>query len=103
MRNPKQLSSIEESINCRFFSAIDRLIQFKKLRSLSGFCIEFDLSASRYREMRATYGTSKNTNAKESRYKSVEIEALNYLCNFYSVSAEWLLLGHGNMLKNGNV
>jgi len=100
MRNPKQLTEIANRVNCRFFEAIETLVTLERINSLSAFCIEFDLSAARYREMRATYGISKNPNAKESRYKSVEIEALNYLCNFYSVSAEWLLLGRGKMLKN---
>jgi phage terminase small subunit len=100
MRNPKQLTEIANKVNRRFFEAIETLVSIGDIKSLSGFCDEFDLSSSRYREMRSTYGTSKNQNAKESRYKSVEIEALNYLCNFYSVSAEWLLLGRGKMLKN---
>jgi len=100
MRNPKQLTEIANKVNRRFFEAIETLVTLGRINSLSAFCIEFDLSAARYREMRATYGIPKNQNTKESRYKSVEIEALNYLCNFYSVSAEWLLLGRGKMLKN---
>lgn len=99
MRNPKQLSKIAEGVNCRFFEAIGTLVALGRLNSLSSFCIEFNLSAARYREMRTTYGISKNPNAKESRYKSIEIEALNCISNFYSVSAEWLLLGRGKMFR----
>ena len=100
MRNPKQLTKIAEGVNFRFFDVIESLIALGRLKSLSAFCIEFDLSAARYREMRATYGISKTPNAKESRYKSVEIEALYHLCSSYSVSPEWLLLGRGKMFKN---
>jgi hypothetical protein len=100
MRNPKQLTEIARGLNCRFFLAIESLIALKRLKSLSAFCIAFNLSDSRYREMRATYGTVRNPNSKISRYKSVEVEALYHLCGFYSVSAEWLLLGQGKMFKH---
>jgi hypothetical protein len=103
MRNPKQLTSIAKGLNCRFFVAIEYLITAKRLKSLSVFCIKFNLSDSRYREMRATYGVIHNPKAKVSRYKSIEVEALYHLCDFYSISTEWLLLGRGEMFKNETV
>ncbi|MCL1933577.1 MAG: hypothetical protein FWF53_07190 [Candidatus Azobacteroides sp.] len=98
MKNPKQLTEIAKGLNCRFFEAIGFLVSIGQVKSLSGFCNEYGLSAPRYREMRATYGINHNSKTV-SRYKSVETEALYYLCNFHSVSSEWLLLGHGKMLK----
>ena len=100
MRNPKQVTPVMEGINRRFFAAVGVLIDMKSVNSLSAFCIEFDLSAPRYREMRATYGVNPNPNAKPSRYKHIEMDALYLLCKEYRISAEWLLLGKGYMFKN---
>ena len=96
MHITKQLTEI----NCRFFEAMEALAGLGWINSLSSFCAEHNLSAPRYREMRLTYGMSKKTNPKPPRYKSVEIDALYYLCNIYSISAEWLLTGKGKMFKD---
>jgi len=99
MRNTKQLTRISEGINRRFFEVIADLTATGKINSLSEFCRNFDLYDSRYREMRSTYGITKKPDAKVSRYKTVEPEALYYLCISFSVSAEWLLAGKGEMYK----
>ena len=92
-------SQISESINRRFFIAIDELVNLKRITSLKAFCEKFYLSSQRYREIRLTYGIKPKPNY-QSRYTHIEIEALYYLCDAYSVSTEWLLLGHGKMFKN---
>lgn len=92
-----KLSPISESVSRRFFKAIDRLVAYKEIRALGSFCEGNHLSASRYREMRFEYGVTPT--GKRSRYKNVEIEALYALVANYSISAEWLLTGRGEMIK----
>jgi hypothetical protein len=89
-------SAITEGINRRFFIALSELIRLKRLSSLSSFCREFNLSSSRYREIRLTYGLSPKPDY-QSRYKCIEFDALCSLCCVYSVSADWLFLGRGKM------
>jgi hypothetical protein len=93
-----KVSKIEEDINRRFFQAIDALIAKGDVHSLESFCNEAGLTSSRYREIRFTYGTTPRQD-KMSRYKSVEIEGLYHLCKKYPISADWLLLGQGKMIK----
>ena len=90
-------SPISESVSRRFFQAIERLVMYKEVSTLGSFCESNNLSASRYREMRFEYGVAPT--GKQSRYKNVEIEALYALVANYPISAEWLITGHGEMLK----
>ena len=96
----KPITQIQEGINRRFFIALKAIIGLGWVSSLESFCKEFGLTPSRYRELRLTFGVTPNPNSKLSRYKYVEQEALYGLCTKYGVSAEWLLLGRGKMLKN---
>jgi hypothetical protein len=98
MKTVKQVSTIQEGIIRRFFIALNELVMSKRISSLESFCNELGLSSPRYRELRLTYGTTPKPDY-QSRYKSIEIEALYNLCNVYSVSAEWLLLGCGKMFN----
>lgn len=100
MKFPKAPTQITEGVTRRFFIALDVIIKLGKVSSLEAFCNEFGLSAPRYRETRLTYGVTPNPNSKPSRYKRMEFEALVNMCVKYDVSAEWLLLGRGKMLKN---
>jgi hypothetical protein len=89
-----------DGINRRFFSTVENLIMNGRVHSLEALCKEFDLHSPRYREMRLTYGVTPNPNSKPSRYVNIETDALYLLCEKYSVSAEWLILGRGKMFKN---
>lgn len=89
-------SPISEGVSRRFFQAIERLVLLKKVSALESFCVGNNLSASRYREMRLEYGVTPT--GKVSRYKNVEIEALYALVANFSISAEWLLTGIGEMM-----
>jgi hypothetical protein len=93
----KTVTPIADAVNRRFFIAIDALVRTKRLSSLGYFCGKFGLSAPRYRETRLTYGVNPRPESKPSRYKTIETEAMHNLCDAYSVSAEWLLLGRGEM------
>jgi hypothetical protein len=96
----KRINPISDGINRRFFSAVDALVTMRRVHSLEALCKKFDLHPSRYREMRLTYGVTPKPNSKPSRYVNLEMEAIFHLCNKYSVSAEWLMLGCGKMFKN---
>jgi hypothetical protein len=98
MKTVKQVSTIQEGINRRFFIALNELVMSKHISSLESFCNEFGLSSPRYRELRLTYGITPKPDY-QSRYKGIEIKALYNLCDVYSVSAEWLLLGRGKMFN----
>lgn len=95
---PKVCSPVEEAINKRFFVAIEELVLLGRLSALESFCKEAGLSASRYREMRATYGVAPRPD-HVSRYKSLQIEAVYTLTTKYGVSANWLITGRGKILK----
>jgi len=89
-------SPISEGVSRRFFQAIDALVTYKLVSALESFCVDNNLSASRYREMRFEYGV--NPTGKVSRYKNVEIEAIYALVANFPVSAGWLITGRGNMM-----
>ncbi len=86
-----------EAVNRRFFIAIDALVTYKKITSLSGFCILHGLSPSRYRAMRLQYGLTPKEGYTAS-YRNIEVEALSILVANYPISALWLLTGRGEML-----
>lgn len=90
-------SLISESVSRRFFAAIERLVLLKRVSSQESFCVENNLSAPRYREMRLQYGVTPT--GKVSRYKNIEIEAIYALVANFPISAEWLITGRGEMLK----
>jgi hypothetical protein len=100
MKTTKVVTPIVEGINRRFFVAIEALVSLGRISALESFCKLHGFSPSRYRETRRTYGITPNPNSKPSRYKQIEIEALYSLCNNYSISTDWLLLGRGKMFKN---
>jgi len=100
MRTAKRVTPAMDSINRRFFKAVDSLATMGRVNSLEALCKEFKLHPPRYREMRLTYGVIPNPNSKPSRYVNLEMDAIHHLCNMYSVSSEWLILGRGKMLKN---
>ena len=78
-----------DAVNRRFFIAIDALVTYKLVSSLSGFCVLHGLSPSRYREMRRQFGLTP----KEGYTARYRILVANY-----PISALWLLTGRGNML-----
>lgn len=89
-------SPISESINRRFFQAIDALVSFRFVSALESFCVDNNLSSARYREMRLEYGVTPT--GKLSRYKNIEIEAIYALVANFPISAGWLITGRGEML-----
>lgn len=89
--NPKAIE-----IQRRFFSALEFVIASKQLKGLKTFCENHDLNRTKYSRI-------KNDLEKpldEMTYKMIDIDALAGICTDFGVSAEWLLLGRGKMLKN---
>ena len=83
-------------IQGRFFKALDMLISSKKLTGLKTFCEDNKLNRTKYSRIKNALGKP----IEETTYKMIDIDALAALCSDFGVSAEWLLLGHGKMLKS---
>lgn len=88
--NPRAIA-IQE----RFFQALDILIESKELPGLKTFCTDNNLNRTKYSRIKNALGKP----IEESTYKMIDIDALAALCSDFGVSAEWLLLGRGKMLK----
>lgn len=82
-------------ITRRFFQALNLAVDLGKVDGIKGFCAAHNLN-------RVKYATLKNTIDKsvdEMTYKCIDVDALAGICKDFGVSAEWLLLGRGKMLK----
>ena len=90
-------SEVWKATSRRCFAAIAELVELGRIPSLSAFCSEHGLSASRYRALRLAYGV-KPKEGYVCRYSGVEVDALVALVSYYPVSASWLLAGRGRML-----
>lgn len=88
--NPRAIA-IQE----RFFQALDILIESKELPGLKTFCTDNNLNRTKYSRIKNALGKP----IEESTYKMIDIDALAAICKDFGVSPEWLLLGHGKMLK----
>ena len=84
------ISETSESINKRFFQAIDFLRKENRLKGLETF-------AKKYAQTRGNLHTIKTR-----RTGLIKAECLAYLCRDFGISAEWLLLGKGDMLTHNN-
>ncbi|GAY29894.1 MULTISPECIES: hypothetical protein [Bacteroidales] len=82
-------------IQRRFFQALDLAIASEKVNGLKGFCEEHKLNRTKYSRIK----NALDKPIEESTYKMIDIDALAALCSDFGVSAEWLLLGRGKILK----
>ena len=85
-------------IQNRFFEALERLMELKHISNLSSFCSEYNLHRPKYSNLRTL---SKDKSKPGTGYKFIDLDALSYLVKDYNISAEWLLLGKGDMFKKG--
>lgn len=90
--NPRAIA-IQE----RFFEALDYLIASKQLSGLKTFCDDNHLNRTKYSRIKNSLGKPLDAMV----YKLIDIDALAAICKDFGISAEWLLLGRGEMLKNG--
>lgn len=72
----------------RFFEAIDELKRRKTIRGLCTFTNRYNINRWNLIKVRDNPGSS-----------TLKPEYISYLVEGYGVSAEWILLGKGNMLK----
>lgn len=86
----KNVSSQTKMIQSRFFQALEIAIQNGKIPGLQTFCKNHGL-------MRTKYQLLRTCNTDEPLYKSIDIDALQFICEDFHVSPEWLLLGKGKM------
>lgn len=83
------------SIQARFFEALDLAISLGKINGLKGFCDKHKLNRTKYSRIK----NNLNKPLSEMTYKMIDIDALAGICADFGVSADWLLLGRGKMLK----
>lgn len=77
-------------ITKRFFEAIDMLKAQGRIRGLQTFTNEYDINRWNLNKVKANPDTS-----------FLKTEWIYYLCKNYNISAEWIILGTGGMLKQG--
>lgn len=82
-------------IQKRFFQALELAIDSGKINGIKGFCDNHKLNRIKYQNIKM----SLQKPLEESTYKCIDIDALQYLCNDFNVSCEWLVFGRGQMLK----
>ena len=82
-------------ITRRFFQALNLAIELGKVDGVKGFCEAHNLNRPKYASLKMTI----NKPVEEMTYKCIDVDALAGICNDFGVSAEWLLLGRGKMLK----
>lgn len=83
------------AIQRRFFQALDFAIESGATSGLKTFCELHDFNRTKYSRIRS----SINQPIEDMKYKMIDIDALACLCDDFGVSADWLLLGRGEMLK----
>lgn len=80
-------------IQRRFFEAVDLAKALGKTCGLKSFCDEHNLNPVKYYRIKGDIGKP----IEEMHYKSIDIDALLYLCRDFGVSPSWLLLGRGTL------
>lgn len=80
-------------IQKRFFDAIDALIATSELSGLKEFCEKHSLNRTKYSLLKNGCASNEDNNT----YRTIDIDALSYLCTDFGVSAQWLLTGAGKM------
>ena len=82
------------AIQRRFFQALDFAIDSGATSGLKTFCELHNLNRTKYSRIRSLIDKPE-----DMTYKMIDIDALACLCDDFGVSADWLLLGRGEMLK----
>ena len=95
---PKIVTANTHAVQRRFFEAIDELIAKSDLAGLQTFCNDYNLHRAKYSNLRSAVRDPEH----DARYKFIDIDAIIYLVRDFKVSADWLLLGKGNMFKAGH-
>ncbi len=92
--NPRSPEILE--LYGRFSRAFDALMKSGQIPDKSAYCKKVGLNRVRVNEIKRLVNTG------ESAYKTLEAEALMYICRDFNVSPTWLLTGRGKMFTNAN-
>lgn len=76
-----------QAINKRFFEAYDILVVSGKIKSKNSFCVDNNID-------RRNFDRIRTEPARE-----FQLSFLSILVAEYGISAEWLLLGRGNVFR----
>jgi hypothetical protein len=87
------------TIQSRFFVVFDKLVEKGQIKSLQSFCEKFGFNRTRYSHVRNGIRNPENL-PPSNKYRYIDIDAIEYICNDYGVSTEWLVLGKGKMFNN---
>ena len=79
---------IRTNINNRFFQALDMVVRSGAIRGEATFCKEHNIDRRNLIKVKS--------NSSDQR---VRIEWIYYLCNDFSISAEWIISGKGPMFR----
>ena len=93
MKNIKNINQQAIEIQRRFFEAIELAKTLKRTSGIKEFCITHNLNRTKYYRVKSLL----NKPPTEMHYKSIDIDALHYLCRDFGVSPTWLLLGKGEL------
>lgn len=91
----KNINPEVRAIQKRFIEALNTAVRLGVYTGISDFCERHNFNRIKYSRIR----NSVDKPTDEMLYKTIDIDALSALCLDFNVSAEWLLLGRGKMLK----
>lgn len=90
------LSQRTQDIQTRFFDALSMLMSSEELKGgMREFCNRYNLNRTKY----AMLKNGSTTSDRQATYRTIDIDALSYLCTDFNISAKWLLTGVGNMRR----
>lgn len=90
------ISSRTSDIQNRFFSALETLFEGDEIQGgLREFCRKYNLNRTKYSMLK----NGSSTSDASMTYRTIDIDALSYLCTDYGISARWLLTGSGSMRR----
>lgn len=90
----KTLNPEAVAIIGRFIQALNYAVDSRLIDGVTPWCEEHGLNRTKYNALRASH----NGNGVDLNYKGIDVDALSAACRDFGVSAEWLLLGSGQMI-----
>lgn len=85
----KNISPETIAIQQRFFVALNWCVDTGVFTGLQEFCQAHGLNRTKYARIR---------NNADGLYKCIDVDALAHICRDGGISADWLLLGKGEMV-----
>ena len=91
----KRINSNAGAIIGRFIQVLNYAVDSRIIEGITPWCEEHGLNRTKYNALRASY----NGNGVDLNYRGIDVDALAAVCKDFDVSADWLLLGIGTMLR----